>query len=219
MPSDAHDATDGALPPPSRLPAPTRLPAPIGAAARVCGPGSTRRPTPSIRSWTAASRPRAPPPRPSPGWPRPTTRGALIAPGSRLVRLVRARGLPAARRRRRRRVPRRRAPARPDVNTLDLRRAAIRYLHCAAGARCRPPRPGRETLAGIRRDAAAPGELPAKKTPPPSRAAPDPRPDRRRPARPARPRPAVGRLCRRAAPLRTAPIRVEHLEATRAACG
>ena len=49
-------------------------------------------------------------------------------------------------------------------NTLDLRRAAIRYLHRAAG--CAVPTDDvcvAETLAGIRRDATRKGELPAKK--------------------------------------------------------
>ena len=49
-------------------------------------------------------------------------------------------------------------------NTLDLRRAAIRYLHRAAG--CPVPTDDAcvsETLSGIRRDAAGKGELPAKK--------------------------------------------------------
>jgi integrase len=49
-------------------------------------------------------------------------------------------------------------------NTIDLRRAAIRYLHRAAG--CPVPTDDvcvAETVAGIRRDAARKGELPAKK--------------------------------------------------------
>jgi integrase len=49
-------------------------------------------------------------------------------------------------------------------NTIDLRRAAIRYLHRAAG--CPVPTDDvcvAETVAGIRRDAAAKGQLPAKK--------------------------------------------------------
>ncbi|MBW4092373.1 MAG: site-specific integrase [Proteobacteria bacterium] len=49
-------------------------------------------------------------------------------------------------------------------NTIDLRRAAIRYLHRAAG--CPVPTDDAcvsETVAGIRRDAARRGELPAKK--------------------------------------------------------
>ena len=49
-------------------------------------------------------------------------------------------------------------------NTIDLRRAAIRYLHRAAG--CPVPTDDAcvsETVAGIRRDAAAKGELPEKK--------------------------------------------------------
>lgn len=49
-------------------------------------------------------------------------------------------------------------------NTIDLRRAAIRYLHRAAG--CAVPTDDAcvsETVAGIRRHAAAKGELPAKK--------------------------------------------------------
>ena len=50
------------------------------------------------------------------------------------------------------------------VNTIDLRRAAIRYLHYLAG--CAMPTAEAvvgETLAGIRRDAAQRGEFPAKK--------------------------------------------------------
>ena len=50
------------------------------------------------------------------------------------------------------------------ANTIDLRRAAIRYLHRAAG--CAVPTDDAcvaETVAGIRRDAARRGELPAKK--------------------------------------------------------
>ena len=50
------------------------------------------------------------------------------------------------------------------VNTLDLRRAAIRYLHFIAG--CPVPTAEAqvsETMAGIRRSAADAGELPAKK--------------------------------------------------------
>ena len=50
------------------------------------------------------------------------------------------------------------------VNTIDLRRAAIRYLHYLAG--CAVPTAEAvvgETLAGIRRDAAQRGEFPAKK--------------------------------------------------------
>src|ERR1700729_2990029 len=50
------------------------------------------------------------------------------------------------------------------VNTIDLRRAAIRYLHYLAG--CAVPTAEAvvgETLAGIRRDAAQRGEVPAKK--------------------------------------------------------
>jgi site-specific recombinase XerC len=49
-------------------------------------------------------------------------------------------------------------------NSIDLRRAAIRYLHRAAG--CAVPTDDAcvaETVAGIRRDAARRGELPAKK--------------------------------------------------------
>jgi site-specific recombinase XerD len=49
-------------------------------------------------------------------------------------------------------------------NTIDLRRAAIRYLHRAAG--CAVPTDDvcvAETVAGIRRQAAGRGELPAKK--------------------------------------------------------
>jgi integrase len=49
-------------------------------------------------------------------------------------------------------------------NTIDLRRAAIRYLHRAAG--CPVPTDDvcvAETVAGIRRDAAAKGQMPAKK--------------------------------------------------------
>ncbi len=49
-------------------------------------------------------------------------------------------------------------------NTIDLRRAAIRYLHRAAG--CAVPTDDAcvsETVAGIRRDAAAKGEAPEKK--------------------------------------------------------
>jgi integrase len=49
-------------------------------------------------------------------------------------------------------------------NSIDLRRAAIRYLHHAAG--CPVPTDDAcvaETVAGIRRDAARKGELPAKK--------------------------------------------------------
>jgi integrase len=49
-------------------------------------------------------------------------------------------------------------------NTIDLRRAAIRYLHRAAG--CAVPTGDicvAETVAGIRRDAARKGELPEKK--------------------------------------------------------
>ncbi|MBW4093842.1 MAG: hypothetical protein HIU82_22525 [Proteobacteria bacterium] len=49
-------------------------------------------------------------------------------------------------------------------NTIDLRRPAIRYLHRAAG--CPVPTDDAcvsETVAGIRRDAARCGELPAKK--------------------------------------------------------
>ncbi len=49
-------------------------------------------------------------------------------------------------------------------NTIDLRRAAIRYLHRAAG--CPVPTDDAcvsETVAGIRRDAAAKGESPEKK--------------------------------------------------------
>ena len=49
-------------------------------------------------------------------------------------------------------------------STIDLRRAAIRYLHRAAG--CAVPTDDAcvaETVAGIRRDAAARGALPAKK--------------------------------------------------------
>jgi integrase len=49
-------------------------------------------------------------------------------------------------------------------NTIDLRRAAIRYLHRAAG--CAVPTGDvcvAETVAGIRRDAAAKGEFPEKK--------------------------------------------------------
>lgn len=49
-------------------------------------------------------------------------------------------------------------------NTIDLRRAAIRYLHRAAG--CAVPTDDvcvAETVAGIRRDAASKGQLPAKK--------------------------------------------------------
>jgi integrase len=49
-------------------------------------------------------------------------------------------------------------------NTIDLRRAAIRYLHRAAG--CAVPTSDicvAETVAGIRRDAARKGELPEKK--------------------------------------------------------
>lgn len=49
-------------------------------------------------------------------------------------------------------------------NTIDLRRAAIRYLHRAAG--CAVPTGDvcvAETVAGIRRDAARQGQLPAKK--------------------------------------------------------
>lgn len=51
------------------------------------------------------------------------------------------------------------------VSTLDLRRAAIRYLHFAAG--CPVPTAEAqvaETLAGIRREAAERGDRPAKKT-------------------------------------------------------
>ncbi len=51
------------------------------------------------------------------------------------------------------------------VSTLDLRRAAIRYLHFATG--CPVPTAEAqvaETLAGIRREAAERGDLPAKKT-------------------------------------------------------
>ena len=50
------------------------------------------------------------------------------------------------------------------VSTIDLRRAAIRYLHYLAG--CAVPTAEAvvgETLAGIRRDAAQRGEFPAKK--------------------------------------------------------
>jgi integrase len=49
-------------------------------------------------------------------------------------------------------------------NTIDLRRAAIRYLHRAAG--CAVPTGDicvAETVAGVRRDAARKGELPEKK--------------------------------------------------------
>jgi site-specific recombinase XerD len=49
-------------------------------------------------------------------------------------------------------------------NTIDLRRAAIRYLHRAAG--CPVPTDDAcvsETVAGIRRDAAAKGQSPEKK--------------------------------------------------------
>jgi integrase len=49
-------------------------------------------------------------------------------------------------------------------NTIDLRRAAVRYLHRAAG--CAVPTDDvcvAETVAGIRRDAAAKGQMPAKK--------------------------------------------------------
>lgn len=49
-------------------------------------------------------------------------------------------------------------------NTIDLRRAAIRYLHRAAG--CPVPTDDvcvSETVAGIRRDAARRGDIPAKK--------------------------------------------------------
>jgi hypothetical protein len=52
----------------------------------------------------------------------------------------------------------------PAPNTIDLRRAAIRYLHRTAG--CAVPTDdacGAGTVAGIRRDAASRGELPAKK--------------------------------------------------------
>jgi len=51
-----------------------------------------------------------------------------------------------------------------SVNTLDLRRAAIRYLHFIAGCPV-PTAEARvtETMAGIRRDAADSGDLPAKK--------------------------------------------------------
>ncbi len=51
------------------------------------------------------------------------------------------------------------------VGTIELRRAAIRYLHFAAG--CPVPTAEAqvaETLAGIRRDAADRGDIPAKKT-------------------------------------------------------
>ena len=51
-----------------------------------------------------------------------------------------------------------------SVNTVELRRAAIRYLHFVAG--CPVPTaeaPVAETMAGIRRDAADQGALPAKK--------------------------------------------------------
>ncbi|HUN50235.1 MAG TPA: site-specific integrase, partial [Candidatus Sulfotelmatobacter sp.] len=51
-----------------------------------------------------------------------------------------------------------------SVNTVDLRRAAIRYLHFIAGCPV-PTAEARvaETMAGIRRDAADTGDLPAKK--------------------------------------------------------
>lgn len=51
-----------------------------------------------------------------------------------------------------------------SVNTIDLRRAALRYLHFIAG--CPVPTAEAhvaETMAGIRRDAADRGQLPAKK--------------------------------------------------------
>ena len=167
MPSDAHDATDGALPPPSRLPAPTRLPAPIGAAAPV------------VRAWFDAAADAI----------HPILDGTLAAEHDaadvfrRLAKAdntriayraaVRAwcdwcarRGvspLPAAGENVAAFLAseRRRGLA---AGTIDLRRAAIRYLHRAAG--CAVPTDDAcvsETVAGIRRDAAARGELPGKK--------------------------------------------------------
>jgi integrase len=50
------------------------------------------------------------------------------------------------------------------ASTIDLRRAAIRYLHLLAGSSVPTAEAAvAETVAGIRRDAAACGELPAKK--------------------------------------------------------
>ena len=85
--------------------------------------------------------------------------------GARLVRLVRPLrpALPARTRRRCRRLPGR-GPG-LSVSTLTLRRAAIRYLHVAAG--CPVPNAEAavgETMAGITRHAAETGDTPRPET-------------------------------------------------------
>ena len=167
--------------------------------------GSTKRPLPCRRCLMARSPASATPPTPMRAWPRRTTRAAPIAPPC-------GPGAPGA-------------PATPpplpasgaDVaaflagergrklspETLKLRRAAIRYLHRAAG--CPVPTDDvcvSETIAGITRDAARTGRTPAQEVAATATIlrrllAPIPR----RPAGPARPRHAPGRLRRRAAAL------------------
>ncbi len=95
------------------------------------------------------------------------TRRAYRACSARLVCLVPETRPPSPTRGRRRcrRLPRRRTRGKKlSPETLKLRRAAIRYLHRAAG--CPVPTDDvcvSETLAGIRRDAAKKGQLPRKK--------------------------------------------------------
>lgn len=51
-----------------------------------------------------------------------------------------------------------------SVTAVELRRAAIRYLHYLAECPVRPPRPqASETMAGMRRAAGDAGDIPAKK--------------------------------------------------------
>ena len=141
----------------------SRLPADAPRSAvrpRPSPPGSTPWPTPTRRRTTARSPPpvvcaRLEPPRKSKQHPR-----GLSLGGARLVRLVRPAWLFPSRRRCR--VAAFLAAERDrglTPNTLDLRRAAIRYLHHAAG--CASPTDEAlvgETLAGIRRAAPNPAK-------------------------------------------------------------
>ena len=90
-----------------------------------------------------------------------------------------------------------------SVNTIDLRRVAIRYLHFIAG--CAVPSAEAhvaETMAAIHREAANRGELPATKLRPPPTSFGTSWRWFPMTAGSARPGAAAGRVCPRAAPLR-----------------
>ena len=133
----------------------------------MCVPGSTARSRPASRSSTGRSPANAAPPTPTAAWPKRTTRVAPTGPPC-------GPGAPWC--------ARHDLPPLPDSGqdvaaflasergrklspeTLQLRRAAIRYLHRAAG--CPVPTDDvcvSETMAGITRDAARKGVVPREK--------------------------------------------------------